>query len=232
MRRFFALAICVILLCPAAQASESRKYVALTFDDGPSGRYTQALLDGLDQRNAKVTFFLCGYRLEEYPELAQKILDAGHEIGLHGYSHKNMKTMSRRDIAEELADTRCLLPEDCTVRFLRPPGGCCSDAVRQVAEVTHLAILDWSVDPRDWATRDTAAIGRSVITQVQDGDVVLLHDMTMTSVNAALNIIDLLQKQGFEFVTVSELARLRDVKITAGDTYAKFPPESEQEEMK
>lgn len=228
MRKTFLLLLCLFLLVPIASAAEAPKYVALTFDDGPSGRYTRKLLEGLEQRNAKATFFLCGYRLEQYPEIAEAMMEAGHEIGLHGYSHQNMKGMSRRKIAKELSDTRGLLPDDCTVRFLRPPGGCCSDGVQDVAEATGLAILNWSVDPRDWATQDTAAVGRSVISNIQDGDVVLLHDMTMSSVNAALNIIDQLQKDGFRFVTVSELARLREVRIRAGRTYEKFPLTEEE----
>ena len=64
--------------------------------------------------------------------------------------------MSRRTVASEIMDTQALLPEGCEPVFLRPPGGCCSDAVRQVAEARQLAILSWSVDPRDWATSDTA----------------------------------------------------------------------------
>ena len=223
MRRFFILILCLLFLCPAAQAAESPKYVALTFDDGPSGRFTRRLLDGLAERDAKVTFFLCGYRIVTEPQETQRIFDEGHEIGLHGYTHKNMKTMSRREIAKELADTRALLPSGCETVWMRPPGGCCSDGVRQVAEVTGLSILNWSVDPQDWATQDTAAIGRSVVDGIQDGDVVVLHDMTDSSVDAALAIIDQLQKDGFQFVTVSELARLRDVRIKPGRTYEKFP---------
>ena len=225
MRRFFMLIFCVILLCPAAKAAESPKYIALTFDDGPSGRYTRRLLDGLKERNAKATFFLCGYRIAENPQDTQRIFDEGHEIGIHGYSHKNMKTLCRRDIAKELADTRALLPEGCKAVWLRPPGGCCSDGVRQVAEVTGLSILDWSVDPRDWATRDAAAIERAVLKNVRDGDIILLHDMTDSSVNAALNIVDSLQKEGFRFVTVSELARIRETNIVPGRKYTHFPAE-------
>ena len=226
MRKSLVFLLCLCLLCPCgASAAEERKYIALTFDDGPSGIYTRCLLAGLDARDARATFFLCGYRLEQYPELAEQILAGGHEIGIHGYSHENMMPMSRREIAKEISDTRDLLPEKCNIRLLRPPGGCCSDAVGQVAGAMGLAIADWSLDPKDWATQDAAAVGRTILDRVRDGDIILMHDMTESSVNAALNTVDLLQKRGFTFVTVSELARIRGCKLIPGAKYRRFPPE-------
>ena len=225
MRRILCLVLCLtFLIFPVQAAQKNEKYVALTFDDGPSGRFTRRRLDGLAERDAKATFVLCGYRIAQYPKETQRIFDEGHEIALHGYSHDCMTPMSRRQIAKELSDTKALLPEGCKALWLRPPGGCCSDGVRQVAEVTNLFILDWSVDPRDWATRDTAAVGRFVVERIQDGDVVLLHDMSDSSVDAALAIIDELQSQGFRFVTVSELVKIRDITVKPGKTYRKFPP--------
>ena len=224
MKRLLIFLLCLTLL-PVPVRAKSAKYVALTFDDGPSGRHTKLLLDGLLERNVKATFLLCGYRIKEFPNLTQRIFNDGHEIGFHGYSHDNMKDMSRRSIAAELFDCAQLLPEDCEPVFLRPPGGCCGDGVRQVAEARQLAILSWSVDPRDWATTDTIAIERTVMKNIRDGDIVLLHDMSASSVQAALDIIDSLQKEGFRFVTVSELAKIRGVKIQPGMTYDKFPPE-------
>ena len=225
MRRLFCAILCLsFLLLPVQAAKNNEKYVALTFDDGPSGRFTRRLLDGLAERDAKATFFLCGYRIAQYPKETQRIFDEGHEIGLHGYTHNCMTPMSRRQIAKELSDTKVLLPEGCKALWLRPPGGCCSDGVRQVAEVTNLSILDWSVDPRDWAVRDAATVGRFVLDRIQDGDVVLLHDMSDSSVDAALAIIDELQAQGFQFVTVSELVKIRDITTKPGKTYRNFPP--------
>ena len=225
MKRLLLCILCLsFCILPVRGAEE--KYVVLTFDDGPSGRHTARLLEGLEERNVKATFLLCGYRMAEFPELTQRIFNDGHEIGLHGYSHGDMTEMSRRIIAAELFDCTQLLPEDCDPVFLRPPGGCCSDGVRQVAQARQLAILGWSVDPRDWATTDTIAIERTVMKNIQDGDIILLHDMSASSVQAALDIIDSLQKEGFRFVTASELARLRGVKLQPGQTYKKFPPEA------
>ena len=222
-RRLAAVLLSLSFLCLPAEARQT-KYVALTFDDGPSGRFTRQLLDGLHERGVKATFALCGYRIKDDPELTQRIFQEGHEIALHGYSHKNMQGMSRRDVAQELLSTAQLLPEGCSPVFLRPPGGCCSDAVRQVAEARGLAILSWSVDPRDWATRDTWAIEKTVLERVKDGDVILLHDMTDSSVKAALDIVDNLKARGFRFVTASRLAALHGRTPTPGKTYSSFPP--------
>ena len=224
MRRILTIALILPFLVLPVRADYGSRYVALTFDDGPSGKYTRALLDGLYDRGAKATFLLCGYRIKDYPDIAQRIFDEGHEIGYHGYSHDSMKAMSRRGIAQELMDTQALLPEGCRPAFLRPPGGFSSDAVKQVAQARGLAILHWSVDPRDWEIHNEDAIEKAVLEQVRDGDIILLHDMSTASVDAALGIVDALLKQDYEFVTVSELARLRGQRPKAGTGYKKFPP--------
>lgn len=220
---FFTLALLLFALSQPAQSVGNAKYVAMTFDDGPSGKFTNVLLDGLFDRGVKATFVLCGYRMKDYPELTQRIFDQGHEIALHGYSHKNMRSMSRRDIVQELNQAQFLLPQGCVPAFLRPPGGAVSDAVRQVAQARNLGILSWSVDPRDWATSNTDAIEKAVLKNISDGDIILLHDMTESSVKAALDIVDTLLNEDFELVTVSELARLRGVDIRPGRVYARMP---------
>ena len=227
MRRVFAFFLCLSLLIFPVKAAENEKYVALPFDDGPSGKFTRRLLAGLEERDVKAAFFLCGYRIKEYPDTARMIWDAGHEIALHGYSHDCMGDMSVSRVAQELRDTLALLPEGCEPTFLRPPGGISSDAVKQAAKDAGLAILTWSVDPRDWATSDTWAIEHAVLKNVKDGDIVLLHDMTTSSVQAARDFVDALQSQGFEIVTVSELAKIRGVKLKPGQTYTCFPPKEE-----
>lgn len=222
MKRLVLLAALLSLLAFPARSAETTKYVALTFDDGPSGRFTSQLLDGLYDRGVQATFLLCGYRMAEFPDITQRIFEEGHEIGYHGYSHKTMKVMSRRTIADEIMESEKLLPEGCEPVFLRPPGGGVNDAVEQVAKARGLALLNWSVDPRDWATNDTAAIETAVLEKIKDGDIVLLHDMTDSSVQAALDIVDTLLEEDFEFVTVSELARLKKVDIRPGRIYTHF----------
>jgi peptidoglycan/xylan/chitin deacetylase (PgdA/CDA1 family) len=221
VKRLLSVLLCFFLLYPVSARAEAGT-VALTFDDGPSGRFTRALLEGLEQRQVKATFLLCGYRLKDYPKEARRILEDGHEIGLHGYSHNPMDKMSRATLERELKDTQALLPEGCKPVFVRPPGGAGSRTVREVSRDMGLAVLNWSVDPRDWATRDVGAITAMVIDSVRDGDVILLHDMTDSSVAAALDIIDHLKQEGFRFVTVSELARLKGITIEPGKVYTKF----------
>ena len=221
LRRILIILLCLGLACPAYGA-ESQKYVALTFDDGPSGRFTRALLDGLQKRDAKATFLLCGYRLKDYPKEAKRIHEMGHEIGLHGYSHSCMAKMCQEELEREIADTLALLPEGCKPVFLRPPGGNYNETVLEAARQAELGVLSWSVDPKDWASSDAQVIGQTVVKHVRDGDVILLHDMSDSSVEAALRIVDELKEQGFQFVTVSELAKHKGVSIVPGKVYQRF----------
>lgn len=222
LRRLFCIILCFSLLSIPVHAEPSPKYVALTFDDGPSGRYTTRLLEGLSQRNVKATFFLCGYRMKEYPALTRRIHNEGHEIGLHGYTHNSMKTMDNEVLEREIADCFALLPAGCSPTFLRPPGGVSSRAVENAARQAGLAVLNWTVDPRDWASHDAPAIAATVTANVSDGDVILMHDMSDSSVDAALAIIDRLKKQGFTFVTAKELARLKGSAVEPGKLYKSF----------
>ena len=223
MRRFFIYILCISLLILPVRAEEQTKYVALTFDDGPSGRFTRRLLDGLAERDAKATFLLCGYRIKDYPKEAQRIADEGHEIGIHGYSHKSMCTMDFSCVSKEILDTAALLPEVVHPIFMRPPGGQCGDAMYQVAKQQGLAVLNWSLDTRDWAVKDADAITRRVLENVRNGDVILMHDMYDSSVDAALTIVDELTAQGYRFVTATELVQLRGCRLVPGQVYCSFP---------
>ena len=120
MRRIFLCLLCLSLVALPVKGAGDVKYVALTFDDGPSGRFTRQLLKGLAARDVQATFLLCGYRMEQYPELTEQIHAAGHEIGCHGYSHSNMQPMSRRDIAGEIEKMQSLLPEGCAMASCGP----------------------------------------------------------------------------------------------------------------
>ncbi len=223
MRRLFAVILCLCLLPLPVRAAEETKYVALTFDDGPAGRFTRHLLDGLAEREVKATFLLCGYRAKDYPRETQRIFDEGHEIGIHGYTHTCFCSMSEAEITQEIRRTMDLLPAGCHPLFLRPPGGSCSKAVLQAAKKDGLAILSWSVDPQDWAIHTSQPTVKAVTERVRDGDVILLHDMSDSSVEAAFQIIDILSRRGFQFVTASELAKIKETNLKPGQEYYRFP---------
>ena len=221
MRRIFLGILSVLMLSFSVRADAGSRYVALTFDDGPSGRFTRRLLDGLKERDVEATFLLCGYRVEIYPKEAVRIAAEGHEIGIHGFSHDPMGTMTQAQVAREIEKTAALLP--CGARFLRPPGGKYNEATIAAARNAGLAILSWSLDPKDWACQDASTIADRVVEKAKDGDVILLHDMSDSSVTAALRIVDRLEAKGFRFVTVSELAKIKGVNLTPGKVYTGFP---------
>lgn len=222
LRRLTAIILCFAFLCIPVKARDTAPVVALTFDDGPSGEITHQLLQGLEKRQVKATFLLCGYRLKEFPQTGQVIFNSGHEIGLHGYSHRTMENMSEAEVAKELADTLALLPDGCSPVFFRPPGGVTTKAVKDAAKAAGLSLLHWSVDPKDWKTHNATTIEQTVMSSVGDGDIILLHDMCSCSVNAALAIVDDLLAQGYRFVTVSELAQLRGTEPRPGLVYSRF----------
>ncbi len=209
---------------PAVQASDQPKYIALTFDDGPSGHFTADLLDGLAQRGVKATFFLCGYRVEQFPRLTARIAQEGHEIGVHGDKHKLFSNMTTAEVCADLAAAMQRLQEATGERptLLRPPGGCYDlDVLRQTG-CSDLPVILWSLDVQDWNQSSSADIAGGVERQAKSGDIVLLHDTKESSVKAAFKIIDDLEARGFEFVTVSELAYLSCTELKPMTSYRSF----------
>lgn len=178
--------------------------IAITFDDGPSGRYTGRLLDGLKERNVKASFFLIGENAEENPELVERIYKEGHLIGNHTYSHVQMTHLSEEAAVREIEKTDQVISAITGehVAYMRPPFGAWQRELEVRMEV--LPVL-WSVDPLDWTTENVDEIVSKVVTEVEEGDIILLHDCYASSVEAALRIVDILQKEGYEFVTVDRL---------------------------
>ena len=178
--------------------------IAITFDDGPSGRYTGRLLDGLKERNVKASFFLIGENAEENPVLVERIYKEGHLIGNHTYSHVQMTHPSEEAAVREIEKTDQVISAITGehVAYMRPPFGAWQRELEVRMEV--LPVL-WSVDPLDWTTENVDEIVSKVVTEVEEGDIILLHDCYASSVEAALRIVDILQKEGYEFVTVDRL---------------------------
>ena len=180
MKRLGAVALVLALClscCPSAQAGNTREtkgYIALTFDDGPSGEITQQLLDGLAQRNVHATFFLCGYRIAQYPELAQRMAEDGHELGLHSDRHDYMQHMTKQEALEDLTECMGKLTEatGVTARLFRPPGGLYSADLLEASKELGLSVIFWSVDPHDWDKNQAAQVLPYLLSHTQVGDIV------------------------------------------------------------
>lgn len=180
------------------------KKVAITFDDGPNPQYTETLLDGLKERDVKATFFLIGKQVEQYPEIVERMYKEGHEIGNHTYDHVNLCNLSEAEVKEQVSRTNEAIMEItgvCPV-YIRPPFGCWS---AELGDETGMIDVLWNVDPRDWETNNTETIIRRVLNQVEDHDIILFHDCSKSSVEAALAVVDALHERGYEFVGVEEI---------------------------
>ena len=167
MKRLLCLLAALAVLLPRGHAAE-HPCVALTFDDGPSGALTERLLDGLAARGVHATFFLCGYRIDLYPELAARIAAEGHETGTHGDTHSYFTSMSRAEVCRDLSEARRKLME-ATGRaptLLRPPGGLYDAAVLQQTACADLPVILWSVDPEDWRVHDADAVTAHILRHV------------------------------------------------------------------
>ena len=186
------------------QKKTEKKQIALTFDDGPDEIFTPMLLDGLKERNVKATFFLLGKQAEKYPDIVRRICDEGHIIGCHSYEHVNFNEISEEAACGQIRST-CSLIYDLTgviPSFVRPPYGAWPSCLDE--DFCLIPVL-WNVDPLDWSTQDTALITSRVLRKAGEFDIILLHDASESSVQAAFQIIDTLRKEDFEFVTVEEL---------------------------
>lgn len=186
------------------EQSDIKKKVALTFDDGPDPDYTEKLLDGLKERNVKATFFLLGKQVKKYPEIVKRMHEEGHLIGNHSYDHVNLATLSKTDAANQITKMNEAVHEITGEypEYLRPPFG---NEPQSGEGTEEMITVLWNVDPRDWCCASSGDIVNKVLKKVKENDIILMHDASQSSVNAALKIIDLLTEQGYEFVTVDEL---------------------------
>ena len=188
----------------AAVRTDGEKSVALTFDDGPHQIYTWRLLDGLQERGVKATFFLMGANVQENPDLVLEIAAGGHLIGNHGYRHEDMTKGELEGMCESIEKTSKLIQEITgkAPEYVRPPYGSWNDDLEEAVDLTPVF---WSVDSLDWKYQDADQIARRVLAQVDDGDIILMHDIFSASVDAALEIVDTLLDRGYTFVTADEL---------------------------
>lgn len=202
----------------AAQIPAETNYVALTFDDGPRRGTTDRLLEGLKERGASATFFLVGEEAERYPELVRRMQAEGHQVGNHTWSHVRLEGASTAVIQEEVGKTEELLETllGGSGYWLRPPYGLITPGTEKLVRVP---MVKWSVDPRDWENKNTDKVVQAILKHVKPNSIILLHDIYDTSVDAALKVVDILEAQGYCFVTVEELLCLNGVTPEAGELY-------------
>ena len=184
--------------------TDMRKYVALTFDDGPNSRYTKPLLDGLRERGIRASFFLVGECIDGKEDLVKQMAEDGHLIGVHCMTHKDLTKEPLSDAKKEICETgekiravTGVMPE-----YVRPPYGSWN---AKLEEAVDMIPVFWDVDSIDWRLKNTEKVTAKVLKDTEDGDIILMHDEFRTSVEAALRIIDNLTAKGYTFVTVDEL---------------------------
>jgi peptidoglycan/xylan/chitin deacetylase (PgdA/CDA1 family) len=175
--------------------------VAITFDDGPNDIWTPRVLNILAQYGVRATFFLQANRVEEFPELARRIVADGHEIGSHGYDHKRRDSRSQAATAD-----RVLRKFGIQTRFYRPPGG--AVGIKEVLWLVSRGFTTvlWSLDAVDSLREEgkwTAELPD--YSRISDGDVVLMHDDNETCIRELPHLLDTLSQKGLKPVTLSRL---------------------------
>lgn len=228
--------ICVSSLAAQAggnDAAQKTPLVALTFDDGPSMTNTAKILDVLEERGARATFFVVGERVAQNAAILQRAVSLGCEIGNHTWNHKKLTELTAEQIRAQLEKTDDAVFDATGVRphLVRAP---CGRYGCYACSALDRPVILWSVDPRDWSyaadrTGNTAqnreTVIRAATENVRDGDIILLHDLYAFTADCCETIVERLQEAGFSLVTVSELMASRGVRLQSGKTYRRVPTE-------
>ena len=203
-----------------SQVDPSRPMIALTFDDGPGPR-TSELLDQLEKYNAHATFFMLGQKVSSYPDAIKKMKQIGCELGNHSFDHADLSTLDSAGIQSEISKTndgiRNIAGSGATL--MRPPYGAVNSTV---SSSVGMPMILWNIDTLDWKTHNAQSTIDAVMTKVKDGDIILMHDIHTETVDAALQLIPKLQSEGYQLVTVSELAAAKGKQLLNGETYTDF----------
>ena len=184
------------------------RMVALTFDDGPSAIYTNHILDILEQHGGRATFFVLGYRVAGHADTIRRTVQLGSEVAGHSWDHPDLSLMSdEADIAGEIERTSAAIRAitGTPPPIYRPPFGRTNDLAEQVSARLGYAIINWTLDPRDWEHRDADKVFELIMNDVESGDIIVLHDVHPSTALAMERVVPALIAEGFELVTVSEL---------------------------
>lgn len=200
----------------------TRPMVALTFDDGP-GKHTSRLLDIFAAYDGKGTFFVIGNILENRSEVLNRMINKGHEIGGHSWDHRQLTKLNDSDLINQLTGTRAKIYELTGVdtTLLRPPYGSYNSQVKNICKDMGIVMVNWSLDTLDWKYKDADRLYHTILDEVQDGDIILCHDLHGSTVDAMERVIPELIARGYQLVTVSELLDQRGDVIEAGEVYYK-----------
>ena len=200
-----------------------KKLVALTFDDGPSNAATSRLLDILYEKDAPATFFMLGKMARANPDLVRRAEKEGNIVASHTMYHQNLVRISANAAKDDIAESKAVFNDILghEPMLTRPPYGNINNTVR---DNVGTPMILWSVDTLDWQSKNVDDILAVTKEQVHDGAIILMHDIYDTTVDAVPVVIDELRKEGYDFVTVPELAKIRGVELEPGTTYYNFRP--------
>ena len=209
---------------PANYVDPNRPMVALTFDDGPSV-VTPMILDSLEAHGGRATFYMVGNRMNSYPGVIQRMKALGCDLANHTWDHTYLTRLSEQQIHANLNQLDAGLEVIAGVRSasMRPPGGYFNAASGQALASYGVPAIMWSIDTLDWKTKNAQSTINSVLSQVRDGDIILMHDLYSATADAAAVLIPELINRGYQLVTVSELAAHRG-GMQPGQKYHAFYP--------
>ena len=195
----------------------NKPMIALTYDDGPS-KYTQDILDLLKENNSAATFFVLGSQVSKYEEAVIQMVDGGNQVGNHSYDHKRLTSLNDEELFNQINNTDNLIYETALYKtsIMRPPYG---STTEDLVDKLQKPIINWSIDTRDWESRNAAAITEIVLENVKDGDIILMHDLYESTLEASKIVIPELINRGYQLVTISELSENREVILKAGQSY-------------
>lgn len=187
------------------------KYVALTFDDGPSKEVTPRILDTLAKHGAKATFFMIGNQAKALPGTAQQVAAAGHEIGNHTMDHADLSKLDAGSIRKKIGEAADSIEQATGIRpyLIRPPYGAYNDAVMNDAVNQGDSLILWSVDSLDWQSRNADAVISEIQKEITSGAIILMHDIHPSTADALPRLLNWLESQGYQFVTVSQLLNMQ-----------------------
>lgn len=194
----------------ARNIDPNKPMVALTFDDGPAPA-TSRILDSLEAHGAKATFYMVGNRMNSYQDTVGRITALGCEIGSHTWGHNYITGLGEAALHANLNQFDIALQQIDGIRSatMRPPGGFVNETAKQALASYGVPAIMWSIDTLDWKSRNPQAVINTVLNQVRDGDIILMHDLYGTTADAAAVLIPELMNRGYQLVTVSDLARCR-----------------------